>query len=186
MKSRESHERSTEPLADPPSAADSHLAVGTPVPDDPELLLGDAEAARSALGLPAGPDGPHPAALHDSHDGVVEHDSHDGVDQHDSHDGVDQHDNHESVDQQDGTDEPAGRWSRVTGSAGRARTAALAKLGGAAGRLRGSRPYHPEAAAVLLPEHDGATAPARVPYLLVAGLAAGGLAAVVVLRRRRG
>lgn len=144
MNAREGRKHSTQSLAEPPHETDSHLALGTPVPDDPELLLGDVEAARTALGLPDGPDEP------------------------------------------DGADPRASRWGRATRAAGRVRTAGLAKLGRAAGRPSGIRPYHPETAAEPFPEDDGAWAPARAPYLLVAGLAAGGLVAVVVLRRRRG
>ncbi|GGV18885.1 hypothetical protein GCM10010495_37150 [Kitasatospora herbaricolor] len=119
MNPREGRTQGARPLADPPHDTDSHLAVGTPVPDDPELLLGDVEAARSALGLP---DAPDPAARHESHD---------------------RNGNADEQEEQDDQDEQAGRWSRGAG-------------------------------------------PARVPYLLVAGLVAGGLAAVLVLRRRRG
>ncbi|WP_329493854.1 hypothetical protein [Kitasatospora herbaricolor] len=116
MNPREGRKPGARPLADPPHDTDSHLAVGTPVPDDPELLLGDVEAARTALGLPDPPDQ------------VARHESHENLDE------------QQRTGEQDGT---AGRWSRVAG-------------------------------------------PARVPYLLVAGLAAVGLAAVLVLRRRRG
>ncbi|MFD7987637.1 hypothetical protein ACFV4M_30265 [Kitasatospora indigofera] len=148
MDAGEGRKHSTRSLDEPPAEplydTDAHLTLGTPVPDDPELLLGDVEAARSALGLPDRPAEP------------------------------------------DGADARASRWRRATRAAGRARTAGLAKLGRAAGRPSGIRPYHPETAAEPFPEDDEAWAPARVPYLLVAGLAAGGLVAVVVLRRRRG
>ncbi len=46
-----------DPLADPLRGADSHVVVGTPLPDDPEELLDDVDAAQSALGLPSD----HPA-----------------------------------------------------------------------------------------------------------------------------
>ncbi|MFC8448923.1 hypothetical protein [Kitasatospora sp. NPDC057223] len=65
MNAEENRLSSTGPTTDrsggPAGCPESHLAVGTPVPDDPELLFGDAKAARAALDASV-PDAGGPAA----------------------------------------------------------------------------------------------------------------------------
>jgi hypothetical protein len=65
MNAEENRLSSTGPTTDrsggPAGCPESHLAVGTPVPDDPELLFGDAKAARAALDASV-PDTGGPAA----------------------------------------------------------------------------------------------------------------------------
>lgn len=144
MNAEENRPSSTGPTTDRPlgrtGCPESHLAVGTPVPDDPELLFGDAEAARAALAASA--------------------------------------------------PEAGGTVGRAGEAVGRAGTAAVSKLrqsvGRTVGRVRAARAARAGSGAQGRWQYDEITSGVRVPHLLVAGLAAGGVAAVVVLRRRRG
>ncbi|WUN30278.1 hypothetical protein OG823_04325 [Kitasatospora sp. NBC_00315] len=145
MESQQNRQLDTDPRTDPLRDADSHVAVGTPVPDDPELLLGDTETARGVLGLsqePAEPAEPEP--------------------------------------------QEAGPVERLGAVAARAGAAVVAGLRHAAARPMAFAPGRAHDATREYGGPDADPSRTRPPYLMVAGLAAGALAAVLVLRRRRG